>query len=266
MYTVGQFSKICQVSVKTLHYYDRIGLLPPLAVDAETGYRYYGSEQIDQMLLISRLKRYGLSLEDIRTFLSHDYEHAQLSLLKKHHQQLKTQQYALSQVITELEGHLHNFERTGNLMDYQKRYTITLTTAPSYPVLTNRNVMAINDFGTHYSALYERMAKSHLTPNGVRGAIYHDDTFNEASTDIELLVGINEAERADKIIGGMPCAMTLHHGSYSSLSDAYGALVAWIEEHGYVWAGAPFELYTKTQFDGLAPQDWETEIYFPIKK
>lgn len=86
MYTVGQFSKICQVSVKTLHYYDRIGLLPPLAVDAETGYRYYGSEQIDQMLLISRLKRYGLSLEDIRTFLSHDHEHAQLSLLKKHHQ------------------------------------------------------------------------------------------------------------------------------------------------------------------------------------
>ena len=38
MYTVGEFSKICQVSVKTLHYYDRIGLLPPLTVDAETGY------------------------------------------------------------------------------------------------------------------------------------------------------------------------------------------------------------------------------------
>ena len=29
MYTIGEFSKICQVSVKTLHHYDRIGLLTP---------------------------------------------------------------------------------------------------------------------------------------------------------------------------------------------------------------------------------------------
>ncbi len=153
MYTVGEFSKICQVSVKTLHYYDRIGLLPPLTVDAETGYRYYGIEQVNQMLLISRLKRYGLSLEDIRTFLSPESDYAQLSLLKKHHQQLKTQQYVLTQIISELEGHLHSFERTGNLMDYQNRYTITLTTAPCHPVLTSRKAMAINDFGSHYSAL-----------------------------------------------------------------------------------------------------------------
>ena len=265
MYTVGEFSKICQVSVKTLHYYDRIGLLPPLTVDAETGYRYYGIEQVNQMLLISRLKRYGLSLEDIRTFLSPESDYAQLSLLKKHHQQLKTQQYVLTQIISELEGHLYSFERTGNLMDYQNRYTITLTTAPSHPVLTSRKTMAINDFGTHYSALYERMAKKRLTPNGMRGAIYHDDTFNESSTDVELFVGIQETDQADDVIGGMQWAMTIHKGGYSSLSDAYGALVAWIEEHGYAWAGAPFECYTKTQFDGLAPEDWETEIYFPIQ-
>ena len=41
MYTIGEFSKICQVSVKTLHHYDRIGLLTPFRVDSFTGYRYY---------------------------------------------------------------------------------------------------------------------------------------------------------------------------------------------------------------------------------
>lgn len=40
MYTVGEFSKICQVSVKMLHYYDRIGLLAPFKLDPFTGYRY----------------------------------------------------------------------------------------------------------------------------------------------------------------------------------------------------------------------------------
>ena len=62
MLQVGEFSKICAVSVKTLHHYDRIGLLRPESVDPVTGYRYYSTEQIDRMLYIQRLKRYGFSL------------------------------------------------------------------------------------------------------------------------------------------------------------------------------------------------------------
>ncbi len=60
--------------------------------------------------------------------------------------------------------------------------------------------------------------------------------------------------------------MTVHKGPYSSLSDAYGALVSWISENGYEGCGAPYDIYAKTQFDSLAPEDWETEVYFPVKK
>ena len=58
MLQIGEFSKICQVSVKTLHHYDKIGLLVPAEVDQFTGYRYYLPEQIDTMNYIGRLKRY----------------------------------------------------------------------------------------------------------------------------------------------------------------------------------------------------------------
>lgn len=49
MLQIGEFSKICQVSIKTLHHYDRIGLLAPAKVDRFTGYRYYQAGQIDMM-------------------------------------------------------------------------------------------------------------------------------------------------------------------------------------------------------------------------
>ena len=62
------------------------------------------------------------------------------------------------------------------------------------------------------------------------------------------------------------CAMTVHHGGYSTLSEAYGAVVSWIMENGYEIAGAPFDLYIKTQFDSLSAEDWKTEVYFPIRK
>ena len=50
MLQIGEFSKICQVSVKTLRHYDKIGLLAPAEVDRFTGYRYYRVEQIDPQI------------------------------------------------------------------------------------------------------------------------------------------------------------------------------------------------------------------------
>lgn len=49
MLQIGEFSKVCQISVKTLHHYNKIGLLTPAEVDRFTGYRYYRVGQIDDM-------------------------------------------------------------------------------------------------------------------------------------------------------------------------------------------------------------------------
>lgn len=72
MLGIGQFSKICQVSVKTLRYYDKIQLLTPAKIDPDTGYRYYNDNQLPKMLLIQRLKRYGFSLDEVKAILSCD--------------------------------------------------------------------------------------------------------------------------------------------------------------------------------------------------
>ncbi len=41
MVPIGQFSRMCGISVKTLRHYHDVGVLPADYVDAETGYRYY---------------------------------------------------------------------------------------------------------------------------------------------------------------------------------------------------------------------------------
>ena len=70
MLTIGQMSKVCGVSVKTLRHYDKIGLLKPQRIDEINGYRYYEDPQIGTMLLIGRLKRYGFSLTEIQALLT----------------------------------------------------------------------------------------------------------------------------------------------------------------------------------------------------
>ena len=70
MLSIGEFSRICKVSTKTLRYYDEIGLIKPSKINPENNYRYYSIEQLETMLFINRLKQYNFSLEEIRTIIT----------------------------------------------------------------------------------------------------------------------------------------------------------------------------------------------------
>ena len=256
MLQIGEFSRICQVSVKTLHHYDKIGLLVPAEVDQVTGYRYYQVEQIDTMNYIQRLKRYGFSLEEIQQIITLSDEKEISRLLRQQRDKLKREQQEKATILNELQTHISIFERTGDVMK----------NSPAMNVLAARAEMSVDEFGKYYGTLFERVPKDHVTPTGMNGARYFDQEFNPESSDIEVFIGIREKDKADTVMEPCECAMTVHHGGYSTLSEAYGAVVNWIMENGYEIAGSPFDLYIKTQFDSLSPEDWETEVYFPIKK
>ncbi|MGM9614430.1 MAG: MerR family transcriptional regulator [Oscillospiraceae bacterium] len=266
MYQIGEFSKICQVSVKTLRHYDRIGLMKPAEVDRFTGYRYYDRSQLEKMLLIQKLKRYGFSLEEIQSLMLCDDGAVFIKKLMRQKEVLEWKQMETGMVIQELTLHLENLKRTGNFMEMQNERTIKVVKTERMAVLACRHRMAVDDFGRYYGTLYERIAKESIAPSGIFGAMYHDEEFNRDASDIELFIGVREEAHADKILDQQDCAMTVHKGTYSTLSETYASLVAWIEENGYAWNGAPYEIYTKTAQNGLKPQDWETEVYFPVKK
>lgn len=264
MLTIGEMSKACGVSVKTLHHYDRIGLLVPKKTDADSGYRYYDEAQIPTMLLIRRLKRYGFSLADIGVILA---DETQIRVqLDRQRFRLQRQVEHLSIILREMDSHIRRFERTDDIMSYQNDYKIQLEMAEAQALLTRRQKMSVEEFGTYYSAIYEKIARERLNANGVTLAIYHDMEFDPAYNDIELGVGIVEREKAELVLPARLCAGTVHMGPYSGLPDAYGAIVSWIKMNHYEMCGAPYEIYIKNQFDSLPPEQWETHIFFPVRK
>ena len=265
MYQIGEFSKICQVSVKTLRYYDKIGLLRASETDRFTGYRYYDRSQLERMLLIQKLKRYGFSLEEVQALLSCGND-AFRRELQRQKNKLECQRLELETVLDELTSHLNRLERNGHLMDISNGYEIKLTQTEPVAVFSCRQRMSVEEYGKYYSDLYSRIAKEGLTPGGVTGAMYWDEEFDRESSDTELFVSVRETERAEKILESRLCATTVQKGPYSTLNEAYAALVSWIEENGYAWNEAPYEIYRKGAWNNLNPKDWETEIYFPVYK
>ena len=68
---------------------------------------------------------------------------------------------------------------------------------------------------------------------------------------------------ADALPGG-PAAVTIHSGPYDQLQAAYAALEEWIAANGFHAAGAPWEAYLNDPADHPNPQDWKTEVCWPV--
>jgi DNA-binding transcriptional MerR regulator len=66
---IGDFSRATHLSVKMLRHYHEIGLLQPVDVDPDTGYRRYATEQIATAQIIRRFRDLDMPLDEIQTVL-----------------------------------------------------------------------------------------------------------------------------------------------------------------------------------------------------
>lgn len=69
LYSIGEFSQVTGLSVKTLRFYHEKGILIPSSVDETTGYRLYDASKVDKARVIMRLRHMEFSIEDIANVL-----------------------------------------------------------------------------------------------------------------------------------------------------------------------------------------------------
>ena len=84
MFRIGEFSKLTQVSIRMLRYYDEVGILKPAEVDKWTGHRLYSVEQIPHLNKILYLRDSGLNISEIALALTLDEQSLLAQLDKKH--------------------------------------------------------------------------------------------------------------------------------------------------------------------------------------
>ena len=100
-YSAKGLSDIAGVSVRTLHYYDKIGLLKP-AIRTEAKYRLYGESELLKLQQILFFKELGFTLEKIRDVLNNP-EFDLIQTLESHSQALVSKQHRISQMLNTIE-------------------------------------------------------------------------------------------------------------------------------------------------------------------
>jgi cell division protein FtsZ len=100
---IGQLSSTIGVSIRTIRYYEEVGILKPSKI-SENNYRYYGEEPIEKLKLIIFLKKMGFTLQEIKTILTEIKISSFEKMIREHQKQLdlKLQEILLKKEILDL--------------------------------------------------------------------------------------------------------------------------------------------------------------------
>lgn len=277
MLKIGEFSKLVQVSVPTLRYYDQIGLLKPVEVDRLTGYRSYSANQLPRLHRILALKGLGFELAQIAAVLDEGITPEQMrGMLRLRHAQISQQLAEMQNQLLDVEGRLQQIEREEQLSSYD----VLLKRVEPQLVASVRAILPDHSAsGSLFSEVYEALgphAGKALGPNPGEGGqtlvLWYDTEFKECDVDgaAAFLLRCRVPESGRMHVHELPAgtfAATVHHGSYNTIGQAHEAVLKWIEANGYRIVGPDREinLYNKTPIR-LDDPSYVTEIQYPVEK
>ena len=262
---IGAFSKYVKTTVKTLRYYDRIGLFCPADTDPITGYRHYTVEQLADFERIRQYRTTGLSVEQIRRLRNGENREAilleQQKLLSEQERVLRQQKEAVALLL--------NAPHTNN-------YIVSIKELPTYTVCTCRTrVPDVAHIPPAFSDRFSEMKKQYpnfslVNPNYCC-VTFTDTSHRDADIEVEYAEAVTTPQENKngfvfKALKGGTVACVEHRGRYENISAAYAALFRWLTVSGYQMAGAVRERFIHGEWDRKNEADWLIEIQVPLIK
>lgn len=271
MLKIGEFSKLSRTSVRMLRHYDEMGLLVPEETDYWTGYRYYSEAQLPIINRIIALKEMGFSLTTIGKILK---SYTDREALKKY---LELKQVEIREEAEKTRRQLLLLETTINRLGKDEAfmdYNVTLKVLPKRTVASVRKVIPSYDKeGMLWHILMSETAPLNMQDDEpcYTLAIFHDGEYKESDVDVEVQKSVKGTYKDTenvvfKTVEPIEIASATYKGSYEQVSRVNEAVANWIRDNNYEFAGLSFLIYHVSPYETQNPEDWVTEVCYPVKK
>lgn len=264
-YTIGEVAKICDVPIRTLHYYDEIGLLKPAHKDEINGYRYYAKTQLGLVNVILQFKVQGFTIKEMKEQIAnHTVAFTSDALRKKQ----KEVQNTIQELI-QLEKRMHHYLDVMLLNDGTPHLRVTQVPTMQIAYIREQDAADPGTFLARFERLQVLLKQNNFTPCGTLMALYHDDrNYTMDHADIEVCVPVDVANPIDGIVrtfGGFEVLSAIHYGCYETEAQTYAVMIAWMQERGYIIAGSTIENYLIDWIFTDNEEEYVTELMIPIK-
>ena len=275
MLKISDFSKLSLVSVKALRYYDERGLLKPARVDPSTGYRFYSASQLTRLNRILAMKDMGLDLSQIALLLDQEPTPDQIrGMLRlkqvELHQQLEEGQARLARI----EAWLQAFEQEATMPAYDVviKSVVALRVAQARGVAPKMEQPELGiTLGRLFAEVMGSITQQGATIVGPGITLYYDLEYREREISVGACLAFegslfeSEQVKVVELPAVETMASVIHHGSFSTMHQAYNAILPWIEANGYHISGPNRELNLEFESGG-DESTFVTEIQFPVEK
>lgn len=268
--TIGEFSRFCQVTVKTLRHYERMRLLVPSEVDEWTHYRYYNVSQMQQLNSILRLKEMGFSLDEVRELQD---EGTQSPTVEQLERKMKQVEEAMDTLHERLQL-LRRITDTQTRMEEMTR--ISIQRMPEIIVASHRVVLkrredlpsvCANVVGPEIQRLG---CKRSLPINWF--VVEHEEEYKTENIDVEIFEQVENLLPDTpilhfRIMPEIPTAVCMkNYGPTDNLREHLAELMEYVNEHGYKPCGPYYTRHVDYVWNQKDPEKWLSIIYLPVTR
>jgi DNA-binding transcriptional MerR regulator/effector-binding domain-containing protein len=267
--TIGEFSRLTHLSVKTLRYYHDVGLLEPADVDPRSGYRMYATAQVPTAQLILRFRDLDMPIDEVRVVLDAPDVAARDRAILGHLERMEGELGRTQTTVASLRALLAQSQPPSLSVEYRSIGWL--------PALAVWEGVGWDDaepwLDTAFADIAAVLSAHGTEPVGPAGALYADEFFEVRTGDVVAFVPIaSDAALPDELTGRVQrfdvpaadLAVAMHSGPFSELDRTYGALGSYVAEHARVVEGPIREHYLVTADDTDDPAEYRTEVCWPV--
>lgn len=183
LFSIGEISKIKNITIKTLRYYHKVGILIPTHIDESTGYRYYSVDQFIYIDIIRGCRELGTSIIELQKIFKESDTDKLIEFLK-------IKRIEAEETIKKMNVIINNIDSISNGVEYSKIALKDMEVKREF--IKSRYIVAVpcNEIGDNKELLYysnlEKIIADQNLKTTVEGGIIYSIDLNKKLSDLHV--------------------------------------------------------------------------------
>lgn len=234
-FTIGEISRLFNVKIATLRYYDEIGLLKPQYKDEQTNYRYYSTQQFERLNSIKYLRALDVPISKLLDFFNYREIDTLVEMLKKQQTEIARKKRELEQIERKISRRLTQIEDASNT----SLNTIEEVTLPKWRAAYLRREYSLGDdieypiselitnYGIDGDVFLGKIGISISVPN------LKSNKFDRYSSIFMILEDEDQITTSEIIFPSREYLRIRFKGTHMDAAHYYKKLFTYIKKHHY---------------------------------
>lgn len=268
-FSIGELSKLQNISRQTLIFYDKSGLFCPAYTDPNNGYRYYSADQLNTLDTICILKKIGFSLDEIKAHIKSYTAEDSILALRKQLTAINRQIQELEMIKSRVEHRCAQLEEAVSIQDHSE--TVFLEQMQSQHILLQKvkSPHSLEQDSIATKECFARAFREQLPVFFQSGAIIPyrnilEKRYWEASY-VFLPIEQTCSVAGVTVLPKGQCVCTYHLGNYRTTGKAYERLLAYCQANGLQILSDAYEFAINDYLSTGDESEYITKILFYVK-